>query len=288
MAVTVNLADVGARVRSNGLDAHVFADQLFVSLPCSREQLVLSPGRSVKSPRLFWQQRTDIGAATGKSGHLPWPAAGDIDMLVQFVLRHAYSTSEYGPQYRPVLDALHRHGLTGQLCPAQGGGYYIKVPLHADGFLLVGSPDALPPRLDQVTGWRTEHFVDDTSVTVVYDSVPDGPDVERPRTGGADVNRLAASLARYVRELMVRYDGTSPLHAAIPGESGHDTLGWLFEELAALPPVFASASSDGTAVITIAAPDGSDATTVTLPTASVNRMNHLLLAEIAAHHALVR
>jgi hypothetical protein len=282
----IDLGHLVEELRSTaGLDAHAFDGQVIITLPCSYDQLILSPGRSTASPKIFWQQRTSIGGATGKSGFLDWPSQSRP--LIDFAIYYAYSLDEYGPQYRAVLEALRGRGLDAQLQPADGGGYLIRIPLHADGYLLIGAGEALPPRLEQVTGWHVQHHIDGDVQAVVYDSMPEN----RGRgglIGGPDINRMADSVARYVSELLVRYGGPSPLGAPRRGETSPGTLAWLLQELVALPPHLGQATTDGGALITIAAQDGSGAVTVAVPPVVVNRISAMVLAEITASQAIGR
>lgn len=286
MIELIDVGDLAEELRSTvGLDAHAFGGQLIITLPCSYDQLILSPGRTATIPKIFWQQRTSIGAATGRSGFLDWPSQSRP--LIDFALSYAYSLDEFGPQYRVVLEALRGRGLDAQLQPADGGGYLIHIPVHGDGYLLIGAGEALPPRLDQVSGWHVQHHMDGEVHAVVYDSMPES----RGRgglIGGPDVNRMADSVARYVSELLVRYGGPSPLGAPRRGETAPGTLAWLLQELVALPPHIGRTTAVGGALITIAAPDGSGAVTIPVPPVVVNRISAMVLAEVTASQAIGR
>lgn len=284
MSELIDLSNLEQEMRTAaGVDARFLGDRLVITLPCSYDRLILSPGRSTKSPAIFWQQRTSIGAATGRSGYLPWPT--ESRPLVNFVLNYAYSHDEYLRQYHGVLDALRGRGLDAHLRPADGGGYLIHISLHGDGYLLIGAGEALPPRLEQVTGWHVQHHVDGDVHALVYDSMPENRG-SGGLPGGPDLNRMADSVARFVSELLVRYGGANPLHGGQRAQTGPGTLAWLLEEMAGLPSHIASANGPGSAVVTIATADGSASATVTLPPAAVNRLGALVLAEITAHHAI--
>lgn len=282
MSDLIDLEDLERELHTAGLDVHGFADLLIVTLPCSYDQLILSPGRSSRHRGIFWQQRTSIGSATGRSGILPWPT--EARPLVNFVWHYAYSQDEYMRQYHGVLEAMRGRGLDAKLKQADGGGFIIHVPLHGDGYLLVGAPEALPPRLEGVTGWHVQHHLNDDGFrSVVYDSMPE---TFGPGPSGPDVKVMADSVARYVSELLVRYGGIDPLHGNQRGLTSPATLAWLLEELVALPSSIARSKGPAAAVVTIAAPDGSASTSVTLPPDLVNRLNALVLAEITARHAI--
>lgn len=283
MTQVVDLANLVQELRTAAnVDAHFSPDRLVIVLPCSYDQLILSPGRSTKTPAIFWQQRTSIGAATGRSGYLPWPA--ESRPLINFVFGYAYSQDEYLRQYSSVLDALRGRGLDAHLRPADGGGYLIHIPLHGDGYLLIGAGEALPPRLEQVTGWQVQHHIDGGVQAVVYDSLPENLG-SGGLPGGPDLNRMADNVARYVSELLVRYGGANPLRGGQRGQTGPGTLAWLLEEMAGLPSHITPAGP-GSAVVTIATADGSASSVVTLSAAAVNRLGALVLAEITAHHAI--
>lgn len=264
-----------------GVEVRSFGDRLIITLPCSYDQLILSPGRSSKTPAIFWQQRTSIGAATGRSGYLAWPT--ESRPLIKFVIGYAYSLDEYLRQYHGVLDALRNRGLNAKLQPAEAGGFLIHIPLHADGYLLIAAAENLPPRLESVTGWHVEHYVEGDFRSVVHDSMPDSA---AGLSGEPDLTHMADNVAQYVSELLMRYGGINPLRGGQRGQTGLDTLAWLLEEMAALPSHITPADGRGSAVVTIATMDGSASASVTLPPAAMNRLGALVLAEITAHHAI--
>ncbi|WP_445517271.1 hypothetical protein [Streptomyces sp. NEAU-174] len=278
----VSVAHLVDALRAKQLDATLTKDrQVVVILPSTLDQLILSPSRSAGTPRLFWQRRTFLGTATHECGHLEWTA--DPRPLVAAVLGYAHSTQQIAPQYGAVIDALRVRGLDAGVVPADGGRHLVCVYLADGTYLLIGCPEALPPRLAQVTGWHVRHEGPEERIAVVYRSDARGQGLGAT-IGGPDINLMVEHVVRYVRETAARYGGHHPLAAPTPHkpEPTAASLAWLVRELTQLPRIQYELSEPGGALLTIAERDGANATAVEVPDQLVRRMYALLLTELTS------
>ncbi|MCM2388818.1 hypothetical protein [Streptomyces albipurpureus] len=259
-------------------------NQLAVTLPSSLDKLVLTSGLTTGRPRIFWQLRSFLGTAKEECGYLDW--SGESIPLVQFVIDYAYSSRQVAPQYEHIIDALRGRGLDAQLTVAEvGKGFQIRVDLPDGTFLLIGAGEFLPPRREQVEGWRVSHNAPDTQIAVVYDSVPESR-VKGGSLGGGNPDLMADSVTRYVTGVVARYGGRHPLGSPVQQDSTTPgTVAWLLEELVSLRRRQADLGTAGSALITIAEWDGSAPKSVEVPAEVMNRISGLLLSEVTACQA---
>ncbi|WP_042380201.1 hypothetical protein, partial [Streptacidiphilus melanogenes] len=205
MSIVVPLSTLAAELRPY-LDASLDgAGRLVIVLPSSRDRLVIKPSAiRTPHPQLLWEVRTFLDTATGARGYLDWP--DELPPLVAFVHRRAFSLEEVGPQYQLVIDTLALHGLKAEVIAADGGGYQIRVEvprrwyqamgLRPATHLLIGAPEVLPARSQEVDGWHVEHHAPGHFIAVVYDTIPDGRAETTWRN--ASPTLLAEYLAEYI------------------------------------------------------------------------------------------
>ncbi|MFC1435320.1 hypothetical protein ACEZDB_32240 [Streptacidiphilus sp. N1-3] len=205
MGIAVPLSALAAELRPD-LDASLDeAGRLVVVLPSSHDRLIIKPSAlRAAHPQLLWEYRTLLNTQTGTRGFLDW--TDDIRPLLSFVHQRAFSFEEVAPQYQSVLDTLQRHGLEAEVISADDGGFQIRVEvrrtwqqallLRPSTFLLIGAPEVLPARVEQVKGWHVEHYSPSDFIEVVYHTVPEP--LEETDWRNASPTLLAEYLAEYV------------------------------------------------------------------------------------------
>ncbi|MGW1157797.1 hypothetical protein ACWD48_06125 [Streptomyces sp. NPDC002519] len=101
-------------------------------------------------------------------------------------------------QYEPVTMPLRMAGL---VCDVEtcGGQTHLTVDLPDGTHLVIADADALPDRLEQVTGWIVTrgHHDNPTYDGLVYDSTEGGEHAKH----GADIVTLLAAIALYLKSL---------------------------------------------------------------------------------------
>ncbi|MEU6318072.1 hypothetical protein [Streptomyces sp. NPDC047009] len=101
-------------------------------------------------------------------------------------------------QYEPVTMPLRTAGL---VCDVEtcGGQTHLTVDLPDGTHLVIADDDALPDRLEQVTGWhvRRAHHDNPTVDGLVYDSTEGGEHAKY----GADIITMLAAIALHLKSL---------------------------------------------------------------------------------------
>lgn len=101
-------------------------------------------------------------------------------------------------QYEPVTTPLRMAGLVCDIDPC-GGETNLYVDLPDGAHLAIHDHDALPDRLEQVTGWIIQrgHRDNPTYDALVYDSTEDGEHAKH----GADIVTMLAAVALHLKTL---------------------------------------------------------------------------------------
>ncbi|MFF5962732.1 hypothetical protein ACFY64_03090 [Streptomyces collinus] len=268
----ISMTDLATAIREGAeLEAHgLYNKQVVFTLPSSGDQVTLWPAPPKPSSRpvlkLLWMRRTPQDRVVDR-GELPWTS--DAKPFVTWAIGMAYSVDEIGPQYAAVLTALHEHGIRGYIVPVQGIGFLIRVDLPDSTHLIIGGPEGLPSRADQVEQWHVQHEGVNEHIAVVHHGSP-------------ELHQMLNDTKRYLQATAIRYGGRHPLGAPAPEEQedGPDKLYSLISDLSGLRRV--DRAAPGGALMTIFDADGHNGATIAVPAEIVTRINRLLAVELQA------
>ena len=265
----ISMTDLATALREGAqLEAHgLYGKQVVFTLPSSGDQITLwpAPPKPASRPilKLLWMRRTPQDNVVAR-GELPWTS--DAKPVVDWAISMAYSADEIAPQYAPVLTTLHEHGIRASVVPVQGVGFLIRADLPDSTHLIIGGPEGLPSRADQVKQWHVQHEGADDHIAVVHHS--------------PDLHQMINDTKRYLQATAIRYGGRHPLGAPAPEEQedGPDKLYSLISELSGLRRV--DRTAPGGALMTIFDADGYNSATIAVPAEIVTRINRLLSVEL--------
>ncbi|MCA1217395.1 hypothetical protein [Streptomyces sp. 8L] len=229
--------------------------------------MTLWPAPKKPEPRtalgLLWMRRTQQNSLV-EHGTLLWTS--DAKPFVDWAVQMAYSADEVGPQYTSVLTALREYGIEASVTHFQGTGYLVKVDLPDSTHLVIGGPEGLPSRLDQVEQWQVQHESANEHIAFVCH--------------GPDLHQMIIDTKRYLQATGLRYGGHHPL-GALPSterEDGPDKLYGLISDLSELRRV--NPQAPGGTLMTIADADGNNGASIAVPAEVVIRMSRLLAVEL--------